>query len=269
VRRRRLLALRLLALPFLLAACTLAPRPAPAPAPSPEAAPPAPEAPGRSRFQRRLDAAGIPLRLPPRGKALLVNVPAFEVIAFEDAEPVLRSRAIVGTPRTPTPLIDTHVSTVRIRPSWRPTPSMIASGEYPDRRWPPGPRNPLGLAAIRLEPGLLVYLHDTNRPELFGREMRALSHGCIRIERWAELAAWVLGMPVAELRALAEGGRTLDLDAPPVPVLIRHHTRFPDAAGGIARFPDIYGLGDAGSADARGGGGRAPCRPGEAAPAPG
>ena len=48
---------------------------------------------------------------------------------------------------------------------------MIASGEYRDAVWPPGPNNPLGLAAVRLEPGLLVYLHDTNQRQLFEQDM--------------------------------------------------------------------------------------------------
>ncbi len=216
-----------------LLACAEPPRESPAPAAeAPPAVPP---------FQAALDRHGIPLALP-QGKAILVNVPAFELIAFEDARPVLRSRVIVGTAADPTPLIDTVTSAVRFRPSWRPTPSMVASGEYRDRVWPPGRRNPLGLAAVRLEPGLLVYLHDTNRRDLFDREGRALSHGCIRVERWDALIAWLLGMDLATVRAHAEGRRSFDAPTPPVPVLIRYETRFPDAAGRLARFPDIYGL---------------------------
>lgn len=206
--------------------------------------PPAPaEPPAVSQFQAWLDRAGIPLRLPPEGKAILVNVPAFELIAFEDAEPVLRSRVIVGSPRNPTPNLDTHVSAVRFRPTWRPTPEMVASGEYRDRRWPSGPNNPLGLAAIRLEPGLLVYLHDTNRRELFQREERALSHGCIRVERWDEVIAWLLGMHLDRVHALAEGSRTFDQPAPPVPVMLRYFTSFPNDEGRLEVFRDVYGLG--------------------------
>ena len=108
------------------------------------------------RFQAALDALGVPLSLPPSGKAIVVNIPAFELIAFENAEPVLRSRVIVGTPWHRTPVMTTHTTSVRFRPTWRPTPSMIASGEYRDRVWPPGPNNPLGHAAARLEEGLLV-----------------------------------------------------------------------------------------------------------------
>lgn len=191
-------------------------------------------------FQQRLDDLGIDLSLPARGKIILVNIPAFELVAIEDGTDVLRSRIIVGTPNTPTPMIDTHVTTVRFRPTWRPTPSMIASGEYRDRVWPPGETNPLGLAAIRLEPPLLVYLHDTNRRDLFEQDNRALSHGCIRVQQWDRLVAWVLDMPLESVLARAYGGVTHDVPAPPIPVLIRYYTRFPDAGGQVRDNPDIY-----------------------------
>ena len=114
-------------------------------------------------FEDRLDRAGVPLDLPDAGKAIVVNIPAFELIAFEDAEPVFESRVIVGTPANPTPVLATTTAKVRFRPTWRPTPDMIASGEYQDRVWPPGEDNPLGLAAVRFENDILVYLHDTDR----------------------------------------------------------------------------------------------------------
>lgn len=199
-------------------------------------------APPRSAFQAQLDAAGIPLTLPP-GKAILVNVPQFELIAFEDGTPVLRSRIIVGTPRNPTPLIDTYTTRVTFRPSWRPTPEMVASGEYEDEVRPPGPDNPLGLAAVRLEPGLLVYLHDTNQRPLFAREMRALSHGCIRVERWQALIAWLLDRDEGWVSGMAGMPPSKEVPAPRVPVLIRYLPLFPAADGSLVRYPDVYGLG--------------------------
>lgn len=195
----------------------------------------------RSAFQARLDALGIPLTLPP-GRAILVNVPHFELVAFENGEPVLRSRIIVGTPWNRTPRMDTYTTRVTFRPSWRPTPSMVASGEYPDVIRPPGENNPLGLAAIRLEPGLLIYLHDTNQRQLFDREMRALSHGCIRVEKWQALIAWLLGRDEAWVAHMAETPPTREVPAPEVPVLIRYLPVFPAEDGSLLRYPDIYGL---------------------------
>ena len=196
-------------------------------------------------FKPQLDRTGVSYQVPPEGKAILVNIPAFELIAFDRGVPVLRSRIIVGTPWHRTPRLTTHVSAVRFRPTWRPTPSMVASGEYADRVWPPGRNNPLGLVAIRLQPGLLVYLHDTNHREKFDQEYRALSHGCVRVQQWDRLVAFVLGIDLAEVHRLANGRETFDVPAPPIPVTLGYFTRFPNAAGQIIDHPDIYRLGQA------------------------
>lgn len=193
-------------------------------------------------FQAQLDRAGITYQVPPTGKAILVNIPAFELIAFKDGAPVLRSRVIVGAPWHRTPRLKTSVSAVRFRPTWRPTPSMVASGEYTDRVRPPGLNNPLGLAAVRLAPGLLVYLHDTNRRELFAQDDRALSHGCVRVERWDALVSFVLDMDLMQVHELANGRRTFDVPAPPIPVELGYYTRFPGVDGRIRTYEDIYGL---------------------------
>lgn len=213
-----------------------------------------------SAFHQALADHRIDFAPPAEGKAILVNVPAFELVAFEDGAPVLRSRVIVGSRRNPTPLLDTYTTVVRFRPSWRPTPSMVQSGEYPDRRWPPGRKNPLGLAAIRLEPGLLVYLHDTNRRSLFEREDRALSHGCIRVQRWDALIAWLAGIDLATVHRHAEGRRTFDMEVAPVPVMIRYYTTFPADDGTVHVHDDVYGR----EAQARSGG-SAPAKRGAAA----
>lgn len=200
-------------------------------------------APARAQsFQNLLDRSGIPYMVPPSGKAILVNIPAYEMILFQDGAPVMRSRVIVGAPWHRTPRLNTYVSAVRFRPTWRPTASMVASGEYRDYVRRAGESNPLGLAAVRLQPGLLVYLHDTNRRELFAKDKRALSHGCVRVEKWAELVAFVLDMNIAEVMKLAQGNRTFDAPAPPIPVELGYYTRFPDSAGVIVTHPDIYGL---------------------------
>ncbi len=242
-----------LALALALAGCAAAPQ-------KQTQTPAADQAPARmeASFAQTLDLHAIPYRPPETGKAILVNIPSFELIAFEDGRPVLRSRVIVGRnvagDRTPT--MDTRTSVVRFRPTWRPTPMMVRRGQHKDRVWPPGPNNPLGLLAIRLEPGLLIYLHATNRPSLFDEDDRALSGGCIRVERWDELAAWVLDWPLEAVHEAANGRRTFDAPTSGVPVHVRYFRRFPDAAGRLAAHGDPYGVARA-----------APVRP-AAAPAP-
>lgn len=226
-----------------LAACA-APPPATVEPPAP---PPEPAAPVSS-MQLQMDRFNVPFRVPEKGKAILVNIPSYEMIAIEDGEEVFRSDAIVGAPGGPetrTPVLDTHVSVIRFRPSWRPTPTMIRSGAYEDRTWPPGKNNPLGLAAIRLEPGMLIYLHDTNRKKLFERDMRALSYGCVRVQRWDETIAWLLDVDLDEVHRNANGKRTFDMPADPIPVMFRYYRSFPDEAGELKTYDDVYRMGPA------------------------
>jgi murein L,D-transpeptidase YcbB/YkuD len=88
----------------------------------------------------------------------------------------------------------------------------------------------------------LIYLHDTNNRTLFAQDYRALSHGCVRVERWDELVAFVLDMDITRVHTLANGQRTFDAPAPLISVTLAYFTRFPDAAGRMVTHPDVYGL---------------------------
>jgi murein L,D-transpeptidase YcbB/YkuD len=75
-----------------------------------------------------------------------------------------------------------------------------------------------------------VYLHSTPSPELFSRTRRDFSHGCIRGEKPAELAAWALRenpkWDLAHLQAAMETGPNnfhVKL-AEPIPVYILYST---------------------------------------------
>ena len=59
-------------------------------------------------------------------------------------------------------------------------------------RQKPGPANALGLVKLIFPNEHNVYLHSTPSQQLFSRSRRDFSHGCIRVEKPAELAAWVL-----------------------------------------------------------------------------
>ena len=232
---------------FALAACagpqaTVAPvAPQGYAAMQPEAAvlPPEP-----ATFQSVLDLHGVPLRTPAVGKAIVVNIPSFEAVLLEDGVEVMRSRVIVGSPSRRTPNMETTTTVVRFRPHWRPTPSMIASGAYEDRLVPPGPRNPLGAAAIRLADGDLIYLHGTNRPELFSRDARALSWGCVRVERLDEVLAWLLDETPEQVAEWTKGRRTFDQPTDGAAVIITYQTAFPDPGGALVRHADVYRRGE-------------------------
>jgi murein L,D-transpeptidase YcbB/YkuD len=57
----------------------------------------------------------------------------------------------------------------------------------------PGPANSLGHYKFDLPHSEGIFLHDTPRKELFAKDDRSLSHGCVRLEDAARLAHWLLG----------------------------------------------------------------------------
>lgn len=189
-------------------------------------------------FASRLGQIGI--AVPAWGRFILVNIPAFQLIAIENGRPVLQSRVIVGRPITPTPELLSPLYAVRVNPSWTPTPAMVRKeGARPA---PPGPGNPLGQILFELDNDDLIYLHDTNDKSLFDRADRALSHGCVRVQRARALAAWALGKSEGDVAQMIAGGatRSVPLSAP-IPVLLTYRTRFPDGDGEMKTYPDIYG----------------------------
>ena len=202
-----------------------------------------PESAASGQFQKKLDGLGLPLKLPP-GRAILINIPSYELIALEDGVPVFRSPVIIGKPETRTPRIDTATESVIFLPSWRPTPTMVARGEVPDRIFPPGPGNPMGLLVVTLDTHLDIALHDTNQRYLFERDRRAFSHGCIRVQKWEKLAAWLLNRDEEWIQEMVTGSSSRQLGTARVPVLIRHFTVFPKEDGSTGKYADVYGLGN-------------------------
>jgi L,D-transpeptidase YcbB len=111
----------------------------------------------------------------------------------------------------------------------------------------PGPNNALGLVKLIFPNEHNVYLHSTPAPELFSRTRRDFSHGCIRVEKPAELVAWVLrnntGWTVDRVQASMLKGRdnvTVNL-ARAVPVFIVYATALAYENGDVHFYDDIYG----------------------------
>ncbi len=80
----------------------------------------------------------------------------------------------------------------------------VSAERFPGRlRQLPGPWNALGRIKFMFPNPFNVYLHDTPGRSLFSRRQRALSHGCIRLEKPLQLAAFVLeGTPEWDLAAI-------------------------------------------------------------------
>lgn len=141
-----------------------------------------------------------------------------------------------------------------------PQGTVVTSGEVGDDvlqqlsagklmvRQKPGPSNALGLVKLMFPNEYNVYLHSTPSPLLFSQARRDFSHGCIRVEYPAELAAWVLrDQPewnLERVRAAMQSGKDnvqVNLTKP-VPVLILYGTAVVDDRGLAHFFDDIYGF---------------------------
>jgi L,D-transpeptidase YcbB len=109
-------------------------------------------------------------------------------------------------------------------------------------RQPPGDDNALGRLAFMFPNDHSVYLHDTPARELFGEEMRALSHGCIRVEDPERLAELVLDWPERRVEAAIGGPERTVFLPRPLPIHIEYFTEFVGDGGELMARPDVYGL---------------------------
>ena len=173
----------------------------------------------------------------------------------------MRARVIVGKPDTPTPIFSNRMRYVLVNPAWNvPIRSsrrrccraldhfarlgyeVTSIGDRLIVRQPPGEGNALGRIAFMFPNEHSVYLHDTPARGLFAEAMRALSHGCVRVEDPERLAEIVLGGPKPALEA-AIGGTERTIFLPrPLPIHIEYFTAFVDDDGTLEERPDVYGL---------------------------
>ena len=126
----------------------------------------------------------------------------------------------------------------------------LRSGKYFVRQ-KPGPTNALGLIKFMFPNTYSVYLHSTPSTELFSRSRRDFSSGCIRLEKPAELASfllrnqldgqqpWTLAL-VQKAMDSGKDNRQVNL-ATRIPVLILYVTAVAEEDGTVHFFDDIYG----------------------------
>ncbi|MGC2501491.1 MAG: L,D-transpeptidase family protein, partial [Silvibacterium sp.] len=114
-------------------------------------------------------------------------------------------------------------------------------------RQKPGPNNSLGLVKFIFPNEHSVYLHSTPAQQLFSQSRRDFSHGCIRVQKPADLAAYLLrNQPpwtLEKVQAAMQSGpdnQQVNL-ATPVPVLILYVTAVVEEDGSVHFFDDIYG----------------------------
>ena len=113
-------------------------------------------------------------------------------------------------------------------------------------RQTPGPKNSLGLVKFIFPNNYDIYFHDTPEQVFFSKSRRDFSHGCIRLEKPADLAVWVLrnnpGWDMERVRAAMNGSATQQVNlAHPIPVLIVYATVIVTEDGIVHFYDDIYG----------------------------
>jgi murein L,D-transpeptidase YcbB/YkuD len=108
-----------------------------------------------------------------------------------------------------------------------------------------GNGNALGDVKFVLPNDKSIYLHDTNHPELFERDMRALSSGCIRVEHPKLLAEKLIagqqGWNRSNIDSAISQNRTTHIRLQkPVPVYLMYWTTWVDDSGKLQIRDDVY-----------------------------
>jgi len=200
---------------------------------------------------------------------IMVNVPEFRLQVVEDRNVVHQSRVIVGKEKSQTPIFSETMKYLVVNPSWTIPPSIMKKEILPalandpyyaarkgykiirrgDRitvQQPPGERNALGFVKFMFPNQHAVYLHDTPNRNLFSASKRALSHGCVRVDKPFELADVIMGKDGKwtgqKLRGLIGKGERYVHLANPLPVHLTYFTLTIDEKGEVKRFEDLYGL---------------------------
>lgn len=228
-------------------------------------------------------------------KRVVVNVPAFRVYSF-DSDTAFSMKMACGAVGTKTPLLTSQVNRMEMNPLWIIPRSIIEkevvahvddSAYFIRNRYfvrnkqtgdtiPPqeltvdilkstnymvaqerGAGNSLGRIIFRFPNDFAVYLHDTNSPKVFSRNNRAVSHGCVRLERPLDMALFLLDGKDSDTIEKIRYSTSVSLTDPSeidkskfvsylslkkeVPIFITYYTIFPDEDGSLQAYSDVYG----------------------------
>jgi murein L,D-transpeptidase YcbB/YkuD len=203
----------------------------------------------------------------------ILNIPDFTLKVMHNGAEVWKTRVVVGKPgKHATPLLTETMKYITVNPTWNVPPSIINNEYLPalqqdptvlDRMGlkleqnrdgtihisqPPGERNALGRLRFNFPNKFLVYQHDTPDKNLFSRDVRAFSHGCMRVQNPDQYAAILLNIAMPNEHYTPEKIRSMygsserNINFPtPIPVNITYQTAFVDGAGKLQIRRDIYG----------------------------
>jgi murein L,D-transpeptidase YcbB/YkuD len=198
-----------------------------------------------------------------------VNIAAAEMTLFQENSLTLEMRAAPGRPDDQTPMLSSEISSVVLNPPWN-VPSSIMEKEYlpkeaahpgylaahgfrfidtPDggRRLQQksGPRSALGQIKFDFPNPFAVYLHDTPTRKAFGQDSRAVSHGCVRLERPFDLANKLFEGDATwtpdHIQDAIQDGKTERVQLPQsMPVFLLYFTVYTDVKGRVDFRSDVY-----------------------------
>lgn len=160
---------------------------------------------------------------------IIVNIPNYRLHVVKEEDTVASHRTMVGTEARKTPVFSDQIEHIVYNPTWTIPPtikkndvipaasknSSYLSGKnmavfdsngsrvsYSDIDWKnalkytfrqeAGSANPLGRVKIIYPNKHMIYLHDTPSKDLFKKNLRARSSGCVRVEGVLDLAAYLL-----------------------------------------------------------------------------
>ena len=201
----------------------------------------------------------------------MLNIPDFTVKVVKNGASIWQTRVVVGKSSMKTPLISDSMKFITVNPTWNVPPSIIANEYLPalqqdptvlDRMGlrleenrdgtvriyqPPGDNNALGRVRFNFPNKFLVYQHDTPDKNLFAKDVRAFSHGCMRVQDPVKYAEVVLSLGVPgedysqeRIRGMfGPSERNINF-VRPLPVHITYQTAYVENGNLVVRN-DVYG----------------------------
>ncbi|HOZ35140.1 MAG TPA: L,D-transpeptidase family protein, partial [Tabrizicola sp.] len=216
-------------------------------------------------------------------KHVWVNLPDFKARIIDGGRVIFETRVVIGkdVPDQRSPEFSDEMEHMVINPSWgvprsivvkeylpllRQNPNAVGhlqiidgrgrvvprgsvdfSGSFPyGMRQPPSDGNALGKVKFMFPNPYNIYLHDTPSKSLFDKEVRAYSHGCIRVadpfDLAHELLSWQSDDAEAEFEAALDTGRETTVKLlKTLPVHLVYFTAYPDTKGRMTYRRDVYG----------------------------
>jgi L,D-transpeptidase YcbB len=195
---------------------------------------------------------------------IIINIPAFTLFAYDRDTLTFNMNVVVGKDVHQTVVFSGDIKYIVFSPYWNVPPSIMkaeilpAIGKNPgylkknNMEWngnsirqKPGPSNSLGLVKFLFPNSYNIYLHDSPAKSLFGAQMRAFSHGCIRLAEPKKLAVYLLnddaGWNEEKINAAMHAGKEKYVTLKnPVPVYIGYLTAWVDGQGKLNFRKDIY-----------------------------